>query len=259
MPRPRTDAEPEAPKVLEKALRVLEAFGDQSPAWSEAALRRHLAIPSTTLNRILRSLERAGYLVRYDDGRYQLGVAAVRLGNRASRTLNLATVLDSHVRALARETGELAMLAVPEFPAGLARYINTADSASRLRVTAEVGTAVPITAGGTAKAMFAFLTDDQIDLVLGRQLRPLAAGTITDPAVLREQVHRIRERGWAFSWEETYDGAWAVGAPLVDSDKQIAFASIGVAVPTARHNEETERAVREAVLATAAAASRLLG
>ncbi|HEX4008679.1 MAG TPA: IclR family transcriptional regulator [Solirubrobacteraceae bacterium] len=259
MPRPRTDAEPEAPKVLEKALRVLEAFGDQSPAWSEAALRRHLSIPSTTLNRILRSLERSGYLVRYDDGRYQLGVAAIRLGNRASRTLNLATVLDSHLRALARETGELAMLAVPEFPAGVARYIHSIESASRLRVTAEVGTAVPITAGATAKAIFAFLPADRIELVLSRKLRPLAAGTITDPAVLREQVREIRERGWAFSWEETYNGAWAVGAPLVDLDKQTALAAIGVAVPTSRHNEVTERAAREAVLETVEAATRILG
>jgi IclR family acetate operon transcriptional repressor len=259
MPRPRTDAEPEAPKVLEKALRVLEAFGDQSPAWSEAALRRHLSIPSTTLNRILRSLERAGYLVRYDDGRYQLGVAAIRLGNRASRTLSLATVLDSNLRSLARATGELAMLAVPEFPAGLARYVATADSASRLRVTAEVGTAVPITAGGTAKAMFAFQSEDRIELVLSRKLQPLANGTITEAESLREQVRTIREQGWAFSWEETYNGAWAIGAPLIDADKQIAFASIGVAVPTARHTEETEIAVREAVLTAASAAARTLG
>jgi len=245
--------------VLDKALRVLESFSDQTPVWSEAALRRHLEIPSTTLNRILRSLERAGYLVRHEDGRYQLGAAAIRLGNRASRTLSLPALLDSRLRALARETGELAMLAVPEFPAGLARYVATADSASRLRVTAEVGTAVPITAGGTAKAMFAFQTDERIELVLSRELRPLAAGTITDPEVLRAQVREIRERGWAFSWEETYNGAWAIGAPLRDADKGIAFASIGVAVPTARHSPETEASVREAVLRTAAIATRMLG
>lgn len=259
MPRPRTETDPATPKVLEKALRVLDAFGDQSPSWTEAALRRHLAIPSSTLNRILRSLERAGYLVRYEDGRYQLGIAAIRLGNRASRTLNLATALDSHLRTLARETGELAMLAVPEFPAGLARYIATADSASRLRVTAEIGAAVPITAGGTAKAIFAFQPEDRIELTLARELRRLAAGTITDPDQMREQVRQIRREGWAFSWEETYDGAWAIGAPLIDADTQTSFAAIGVAVPTARHSAEIEASVRTAVLAAASAAADALG
>ena len=245
--------------MLEKALRVLEAFGDQSPAWTEAALRRHLAIPSTTLNRILRSLERFGYLVRYEDGRYQLGIAAIRLGNRASRSMNLATVLDSLLRSVARETGELAMLAVPEFPAGLARYVATADSASRLRVTAEIGTAVPITAGATAKAMFAFQPDEVIEAVLAREPRQLAAGTLTDRGVLRDQVRLIRERGWAFSWEETYNGAWAVAAPLIDADKQAAFAAIGVAIPTARHAEGIEESIRVTAMAAAARAMRTLG
>lgn len=256
--RPRADADPDGPKVLEKSLRVLDAFGEHSPSWSEAELRRHLAIPSTTLNRILRSLERAGYLLRGEDGRYQLGVAAIRLGNRASRTMNLATVLDPHLRALARETGELAILAVPEFPAGLARYINTADSDSRLRVTAEIGAAVPITAGATAKAMFAFQPADRIELVLSRKLQQLAAGTITDADQLRTQVDEIQERGWAFSWEETYNGAWAVGTPLLDPDQGTAYASIGVAAPTTRHDEETERSIRDAVLETARAAARTL-
>ena len=129
--------------MLEKALRVLEAFDDQTPAWSEAPLRRRLSMPSTTLNRILRSLERAGYLVRYEDGRYQLGAAAVRLGNRASRTLNLGTALEPHLRALGQETGELVILGIPDVPAGVARYVKTVDSPSRLRVTAEIGSEVP--------------------------------------------------------------------------------------------------------------------
>ena len=259
MPRPRTDSDPEAPKVLEKAFRVLDAFDDQSPVWSEVALRRHLSMPSTTLNRILRSLERAGYLVRYDDGRYQLGAAAIRLGDRASRTLNLATAIDRQLRDLARKTGETVILGVPDFPAEVVRYVKAIESPSRLRVTADVGTEVPLTAGATAKAIFAFLPPDRIELALTRERRPLAVGTITDPAVLRDQAREIRERGWAFSWQETYDGAWAVAAPLVDADKQVAYAAIGVAAPVSRHSGDTERALCEAVLRSVEDASRALG
>ena len=259
MPRPRTDSAPESPKVLEKALRVLEAFDDQSPAWAEAALRRHLSMPSTTLNRILRSLERAGYLVRYEDGRYQLGAAAIRLGNRASRTLNLGTALEPQLHALGQETGELVILGIPDVSAGVARYVKTVDSPSRLRVTAEIGTEVPLTAGATAKAIFAFLPEDRIEHAIAQASRAIAVGTITDPAVLREQAREIRERGWAFSWQETYDGAWAVAAPLLDADSQTAYAAIGVATPVSRHSDETELAVRDAVLRTVEDASRSLG
>jgi IclR family transcriptional regulator, acetate operon repressor len=259
MPRPRTDASPDTPKVLDKALRVLDAFGAQSAAWSEAELRRELGLPSTTLNRILRSLERAGYLMRYQDGRYRLGMAAIRLGSRASESLDLAAALEPELRAAARETGELAFLAVPDLGAGLARYVAAADSNSRLRVTVEVGSAVPLSAGATAKAILAFQPESVIDAQLGLPRERLAAGTLIDAAMIRDDLALIRDRGWGFSWEETYAGAWAVAAPLLDDLTQVAIGAIGVAVPTTRHTRELEEKVREVVLEAAERAMRTIG
>ncbi len=245
--------------MLSKALRVLDAFRGQSPEWSEGALCRELNIPSTTLNRILRSLESAGYLLQYGDGRYRLGLAAIRLGDRARESLDLAAALDPEIRAAARETGELAFLAVPDVSAGLARYIGVADSNSRLRVTVEVGTAVPLSAGATAKVMLAFQPDSVIEALLARTPERLAAGTLTDPDVIREDLARIREQRWGFSWEETYAGAWAIAAPLLDDETEIAIGAIGIAAPTIRHTPEFENSIREVVLTAAERAMRSLG
>jgi IclR family transcriptional regulator, acetate operon repressor len=259
VPRPRTEREPDTPKVLEKALRVLDAFDEHSPEWSETDLRRELGLPSTTLNRILRSLERSGYVLRREDGRYRLGLAAIRLGNRASEALDLAAVLDSQIRSVARETNELTLLAVPDLSAGIARYIAAAESTSRLRVTAEVGTEIPLTAGATARVILAFQPQAVIDSVLGRRIQRIAAGTLTDPGVVREHLERTRRRCWARSWEETYDGAWAVAAPLLGDDGETAFASIGVAAPVSRHTEALEKRIRSVVLEAATKARRTLG
>jgi DNA-binding IclR family transcriptional regulator len=257
MPRPRTKPEPDTPKVLDKALRVLEAFGEQSSEWSEAALRDHVAIPSTTLNRILRGLERAGYLLRAADGRYRLGVAAVRLGNRASASLNLPAVLEPQLRELARRTEELVILAVPELATGRGVYVAIADSPKRLRVTAEVGTTVPLTAGATAKTILAFQPAAQVDAVLERAPERLAAGTVTDRSAVRRQLATIVARGWGFSWEETYDGAWAVAAPVLD-DEGHAFAAFGVATPISRHSHPVEAHNRAAVIDAARRAASSL-
>ncbi len=195
MARPRTDAGPDTPKVLEKALRILESFGGESTGWTEGALRAHLAMPSTTLNRLLRSLESAGYVLRDEDGRYRLGIAAVRLGLRASASLNLPAVLDTELRRLATGTEELVILAMPEFSSGLARYVATVDSRKRLRVTAEVGTGVPLTAGATAKTLLAFQPPPQIDAVLTQPRERLAAGTVTGAKAIREQLDRDSPAG----------------------------------------------------------------
>jgi len=259
VPRPRTDVKPDTPKVLEKALRVLEVFDEHTPEWSETALRRELGIPSTTLNRILRGLERSGYVLRREDGRYRLGLAAIRLGNRASESLDLAAVLGSQIRSVAREINELTLLAVPEPSAGIARYIAAAESSSRLRVTAEVGTEIPLTAGATARVLLAFQPQAVIDKVLARRIRRVAAGTLTDPSVVREHLVRARRQGWAMSWEETYDGAWAIAAPILGDDRETAFAAIGIAAPISRHTEALEERMRKAALEAAARARRTLG
>ena len=257
MPRPRTTADPDTPRVLEKALRVLEAFGEQTPEWSEAALQQHLGIPSSTLNRIVRGLERAGYMLRGADGRYRLGLAAVRLGTRAAASLDLPAVLEPHLRELARHTGELAILAVPDLAAGRAVYVAIADSPKRLRVTAELGTRVPLTAGATARTILAFQSRAEIDAVLDRPLESLAAGTLTDVREIRSSLATIRRRGWALSWEETYDGAWAVAAPVLDGAGR-ALAAFGVATPISRHSRAVQSANRDAALGLARAASSAL-
>ncbi len=245
--------------MLDKALRVLESFELDTPVWAEVELRHQLGMPSTTLNRILRSLEQSGYLLRREDGRYQLGIAAVRLGNRASEALDLTAVLNPIVRELSVELNELAMFAVPEFHAGRARYIAGHESSSKLRVTSEVGVSVPLRAGATAKVLLAYQPDELIERVLAMPFERLAAGTIMDVDMIRQQLAEIRRRGWAFSWEETYDGAFAVAAPLLDQDGRYAFASIGVATPISRHSPEFEERIREVTVAAAQSAARALG
>jgi DNA-binding IclR family transcriptional regulator len=257
VPRPRTNPNPDTPKVLDKALRVLDAFGEPFTPWSEAALRERVGIPSTTLNRILRSLEQAGYVMRGGDGRYRLGVAAVRLGRRASASLALPAVLEPHLRELARATEELVILAVPDLAGGRATYVAVADCPKRLRVTAEVGTTVPLTAGATAKAILAFQPKAQIEGVLSRAPERLAAGTITDATQIRGQLATIAKRGWALSREETYDGAWAVAAPVLDEEGH-AVAAFGVATPITRHTRQVQMANRDAVIDVAPRAASAL-
>jgi DNA-binding IclR family transcriptional regulator len=157
---------------------------------------------------------------------------------------------------VAAETRELVLLAVPASDGTHARYAAAIDSPQRLRVAAEVGTAVPLTAGATAKALLAFLGIEAIDAALAEPPVRLAAGTMLDPAAIRRDLELTRKRGFAISWQETFDGAWATAAPVLDAEG-LPFAAIGVAAPIHRHSRDVERvhvdAVREAAWAVAGA------
>jgi DNA-binding IclR family transcriptional regulator len=250
MPRPRSGADPETPKVLAKAIRVLDAFTESAPERFEADLARELGLASTTVNRIVRGFEARGYLLRSPSGAYRLGPAAVRLGRRAAASFDVAVALRPALERLAAETRELVLLAVPAPDGRSARYAAAIDSPQRLRVTAEVGTAVPLTAGATAKALLASLPSEAIEAVLAEMPQRLAEGTVLDAAEIRRDLELTRRRGFAFSWQETFDGAWAVAAPVLDDDKR-PLASIGVATPVHRHSPAIQRAYANAVRAAA--------
>ena len=195
MARPRTEPTPTSPRSWPRACRCSRRSTHESPRWSESDLRRRLGIPSSTLHRILRALEQTGYVLRDDGGHYRLGIASVRLGQRAAASLDIAAVLDRELRELGARTEELVLLAVPEMAAGLARYVGAIDSPKRLRVTAELGSAVPLTAGATAKTLLAFAPDAQVESVLRRRRERLAPGTVTSAKVLRDQLETIARRG----------------------------------------------------------------
>lgn len=254
MPRPRSRDDVETPKVLDKAILVLEAFTESAPERSEKELCQELSLPTSTVNRIVRGLERHGFLFRTASRRYRLGPSAVRLGRRAAASFDPVAAMRPALERLALATRELVLLAVPALDGKHARYTVVIDSPQRLRVTAEVGSAVPLTAGATARAILAHLSPEAKEAVLASPLEPLAAGTLLDPAVIRRELERTRESGFARSWEETYDGAWSVAAPVLDEDDR-PTASIGIAAPIHRHTPAVESAALQAVLRAAATAT----
>lgn len=100
--------------------------------------------PTTTVSRLLRSLESSGFATREQDGRYLVGnhflrVAATVLGSRPYlRTAR------PHLEALVEETGESAYLAVPDRPRGLAIYVQHVPSRQAIRHWDGLGQAVPM-------------------------------------------------------------------------------------------------------------------
>ena len=183
----------------------------------------------------------------------------MRLGQRAAGSLDLAAVLDRELRELGAQTEELVILAAPELSAGLARYVSAIDSPKRLRVTAEMGSAVPLTAGATAKTLLAFAPEAQIDV--GAQAPPRASG----PRHGHQREAAARPAGGdrppRLGPELGGDLRRGLGGRRAGAgDDGHAVASIGVAAPISRHSRGREQATRQAVIATAARASaRLIG
>jgi DNA-binding IclR family transcriptional regulator len=127
------------------------------------------------------------------------------------------------------------------------------ETSQPLRLSVQPGRQLPLHAGASQKALLAFMAEPDVERVVSAPLEVLCRATITDPGALREELKRIRERGWASSYEETNLGVWGVAVPVL-ADRDAVTCAVGIAGPNARL--ETAR-VREDVRRVHAAASEI--
>lgn len=241
-------------QVLERTFSILELFTEERPEWSTTEAARILHLPIPTAHRILAALKRHGYVSQHEETkRFRLGVAALRLGDRARAVVDLRALSLPALRRLSHETGETALLTVltPNHFRGVC--LERVETLQPLRLSVQPGRQLPLHAGASQKALLAYLPDDEIERVLDRPLEHLCHATISEPLALRQELARIRKRGWASSYEETNVGVWGVAVPIL-SERDTVVCAIGIAGPSARL---TPQRVREDVVRVHAAATEI--
>lgn len=173
-------------------------------------------LPKATLHRLFQTLEAEGYLQREPDGRsYSVGPRSRELAVATMSTLRMRTPRLAIMRALAKDTGETCNFAIPDREAMV--YLDRVETEWPLRVQFSVGARVPFycTAGG--KLYLSTLSDLRLDSYLrNADLQQLTPNTITDPDVLRAEIVKIREQGFAIDNEELLEGVIAFAMPLRD-------------------------------------------
>src|SRR3989304_2778542 len=198
---------------VDNALKLLGMFRKRKLVRvSEAA--DALGIARSTAHRLIAMLQYHGFV-------RQAPLTKAYVAGRALLDLGLATVQGLDVRAaarpelerLSREVEETVHLLVLDGRTALC--IDSVESTRALRIGARTGIVVPAhcTAGG--KALLAELTHEALRDLLGSvRLEAPTARTLARLADLERDFERIRERGYATSFEEIEPGVAAVAAVL---------------------------------------------
>lgn len=232
---PKTAASQQGVGLLIKAFQLLDLFSEQRPAWTQAELARETGLARSTLSRLVRFLATRGYLGE-QRGRYTLGFAAIDLGRRAQHQFNLVDLCYDLLEELAQASTETVMLTgYDESRGAVVCLVQIPSRTGGLRVFENIGTAYPLYAGATAKAVLGFLSDAQIKAVLSGPLTPINPAVKPNAAKLRKEIITIRARGYAVSHEETYPGVDGAAVPLLTPRGQ-PLGSVGIAAPRHRLN-----------------------
>ncbi len=233
-------------KSLRKALNLLDLFTVLHPQWSLTELSQVTNFPLSTVHRITGALKEYGLLARDPQSKeYRLGFSAIDLGYRALASLDIPLIARPIMRRLAQQTRETILLTIPNNTRDHSVCIERIDGQYDLRIHLKVGRQVPLHAGASAKVLLAYFPPDEVDELLRRVGLPkVACNTITDPKVLREHLTTIRHQGYAFSQNETNEGAWGLAVPILDQQENV-VAGLGISAPISRYSREAEKRFAE--------------
>lgn len=227
-------------KTVRQALQLLKLFTPAAPRWSVTQAAEQLGLTKSTASRLLAALAREGFLTRDSPrGPYAVGQRAYAVGVVYLLGLDVrqaALPVLEEVAFNLRETVYLGALGD-----GAAVYIDKILSPLALRVDSYLGVSVPLHATALGKALLAWQPQEYVEGVMSRGLQPLTAQTITDPAVLRRELERIRVEGYATDFEEYEEGLHCVGLPIRDASGNVPWA-FSVAGPSIRLTREVIQA-----------------
>jgi IclR family acetate operon transcriptional repressor len=155
------------------------------------------------------------------------------------------------MRELRDLTNETVHLSVPDSTNSMV-LIDREDCTQTVRTFSPIGDLSPFHATATGLAVLAYMTEADADEILSRDLPKFSDTTPSDPAEIRLELERIRQRGYSVNLSQYRPAVCAIGAPVIDSDGAPA-ASICISMPESRYDparlEEWGNAVAKAAAA----------
>lgn len=211
--------------VIERMLDILEILERSTDGTGIRQLCQDLAMPRSTVYRILNTLELRDVVRRSPNGNFMLGPRLLTLASNvlSGPMAELGNIGKPRLEALSRSTREASKLSVRD--ADKVLVIAVASGAGEYSLSVKPGHMLPLHAGAASKVLLAHLPPTDVDRLLAAPLARFTEQTLTDPAELRQELDLIRRQGWAYDRGEFSIGVFAVAAPVLDRQGKVAAAA----------------------------------
>ncbi len=229
-------------QVIARAGDILRELSKTERGTTLKALAAATGLPRSTVHRIVVALA-SEHLVVWDPER---GVAEISLGLVSlalSRRQRLRDSVHPFLEALARRVDETVDLVVLR---GETCVFVDQVMAHQLLVVSAMGAVLPVHCTACGKALLAALPPEEVESLLPEKLKMYTSHTITDRAVLLEELAHIRATRLAFDHDEHTEGISAVGAVVHNAWGEAA--AVTIPLPTLRlkgRDQELGRALLE--------------
>ena len=216
---------------LARGLSVIRAFTERNPNLTIAEIARIAGLPRAAARRCLLTLVQLGYAGT--DGRtFFLKPKILALGYSFLSSAPLSTILEPLIEQVSERLRESSSAGVLDEDDVV--YVARAAQKRIMSIGLNVGSRLPAYCTSIGRVLLAHMPEAEIDAYLGRvALKPFTERTITTPNVLRQELVRIRERGYALVDQELELGLRSIAVPVRSASGTV-VAAVNVSAQAAR-------------------------
>jgi len=178
-------------------------------------IARGLNIAKSTVHGMTSALEELGAVMRDPQmKRYRLGLTLFELGRLAYSQIDLKTLARPIMEELMEKTQASVFLGISSWDH--VTVLDIVESRQDLKITAPIGTTIPLFAGAVGKVFLASMEEEQTEKIIrSKGLTRFTENTIVDPELYYKELQRVRKMGYAVDDEEYILGVRAVASSIV--------------------------------------------
>lgn len=241
--------------VVERIIKILGAFDPATPRLTMSQLARDTGLPSSTAHRLAAELCEVGFLDRDDEGLLSIGP---RMWEFAARSNPLEEfrqrgrpVLEGIQEALRQDVS----LSVPSFEDYTVLYVERLDKHGGVTNLAQVAGRLNMHSTSAGLVMLAYAPQHVQETFLAGPIPQCTPRTVTDPAVLRQHLAEIRDRGFARHVGDLVEENVGYSVAVRGAGQQI----LGAVTVVTTRVEDTPHLIAPVLAAAGRSLSRLMG
>ncbi|MEX0805847.1 MAG: IclR family transcriptional regulator [Candidatus Binatia bacterium] len=214
---------------LSRGLAILVSFQSDHREWGMTELSRHLAIDKATVHRLLKTLEKWGFVQKAARGHgYVLGQAVQQLG-RGLHNDRLDDQIHQVLERLHKTTQGTVSLRLRSGDRIIA--IQKIESSVGLKISIPLWIPYPFDCGAGSKILLASLLKVELRRLIQKSLiRGFPSKKLKTPKDLSKHLQEVETCGYAFSDQEAFVGVRSVAAP-VRNEQGTVVAALVVSLP----------------------------
>jgi IclR family pca regulon transcriptional regulator len=198
---------------LDRGLRVIRAFNQETPFMTVAEVARRTQMSRAAARRFLMTLQKLGYAGCDRNQRYFLRPTILALGYSYLSSLNLQDSVQSVLHDVATRIGGACSMAILDDLDII--YVARASTYQPLRVSVRVGDRLPAHVSSLGRILLGRLSDAGIDDHISRiELRQFTEHSTASPQRLKQMIIEARKAGWISANSERIVGLLSLAAPI---------------------------------------------